>query len=32
MVDILDLKVRLDKGSKFTIGLPDISEDAICNN
>ena len=26
------LESELDKGSKFTIGLPDISEDAICNN
>ena len=26
------LESELNKGSKFTIGLPDISEDAICNN
>ena len=26
------LESELNKGSKFTIGLPDISEDALCNN
>ena len=25
------LESELNKGSKFTIGLPDISEDALCN-
>ena len=26
------LESELNKGSKFAIGLPDISEDALCNN